>query len=103
MSTSAVTYSKTSPYSGTGLYGSFLDLMAPRKISKLTTDKLYQIDRVYHLRPDMLAYDLYKDSRLWWVFAARNPNTLKDPLFDFITGNIIYIPTKATLTKDLGL
>ena len=98
-----VTYSKSSPYYGTGLYGSFLDLAVARPITKLANDKLYQIDRVYHLRPDMLAYDLYKDSKLWWVFAARNPNTLKDPLFDFVTGNTIYIPTKATLTKDLGL
>lgn len=98
-----VTYSKSSPYYGTGLYGPFLDLAVARPITKLANDKLYQIDRVYHLRPDMLAYDLYKDSNLWWVFAARNPNTLKDPLFDFVTGNTIYLPTKATLTKDLGL
>jgi hypothetical protein len=100
---STVSYSKSSPYYGTGLYGSFLDLMAPRAITKLANDQLYTIDRVYHLRPDMLAFDLYKNAKLWWVFAARNPNSLKDPLFDFITGNTIYLPTLATLTKDLGL
>lgn len=99
----AVTYSKSSPYASTGLYGQFLDIAVHRPITKLLNDKLYQIDRVYHLRPDMLAYDLYGDPALWWVFAARNPNSLKSPLFDFVTGNYIYIPTKATLTKDLGL
>ena len=99
----AVVYSKTSPYYGTGLYGAFLDVMSPRKITKLKNDKLYTIDRVYHQRPDLLANDLYQNPRLWWVFAARNPNVLKDPLFDFATGNTIYLPTKATLTADLGL
>jgi hypothetical protein len=98
-----VAYSKSSPYYGTAKYGTFLDVMAPRTITKLASDQLYQIDRVYHQRPDLLAFDLYKDTKLWWVFAARNPNVLKDPLFDFITGNTIYLPTKATLTKDLGL
>jgi len=77
--------------------------MDKRPISKLNNDKLYTIDKVYNLRPDILAYDLYKNSALWWVFAARNPNVLKDPLFDFATGKSIYLPTLATLTKDLGL
>lgn len=98
-----VAYSKTSPYFGTGLYGQFLDLMVYRPVSKLASDQLYTIDRVYHLRPDLLAYDLYSDASLWWVFAARNPNAIKDPLFDFVTGNTIYLPTKATLISDLGL
>jgi hypothetical protein len=98
-----VAYSKTSPFFGTGLYGNFLDVSVKRKITKLASDKLYQIDRVYHLRPDLLAYDIYGDAALWWVFAARNPNTLKDPLFDFITGNTVYLPSKDTLVKDLGI
>lgn len=99
----AISYSKTSPYYGTGLYGIFLDVMVYRPITKLASDQLYTIDRVYNLRPDLLAYDLYKDTSLWWVFAARNPNTIKDPLFDFVVGNTIYLPSKATLTADLGL
>jgi len=96
-------YSASSPYYTTGKYGQFLDLMANRKITKLASDKQYRIDRIYHLRPDLLAYDLYQDSKLWWVFAARNPNALKDPLFDFVVGTTIYIPTKATLVADLGI
>jgi len=98
-----ITYSHTSPYALTPKFGNYLDLMVNRPITKLDTDRLYEIDRVYHQRPDMLAYDLYQDASLWWVFAARNPNALKDPLFDFVTGNQIYIPTKDTLVSDLGL
>lgn len=98
-----VTYSASSPYASSKLYGQFLDVMTRRPISKLTTDRLYTIDRVYHLRPDMLAYDLYKNAALWWVFAARNPNSLKDPLFGFKAGVSIYLPDYTTLAKDLGL
>ena len=98
-----VTYSKTSPYYGTGLYGQFLDVRINRPITKLATDVLFAITRVYHLRPDLLANDLYGNPKLWWVFSARNPNSMKDPLFDFIAGNQIYLPDKTQLFADLGL
>ena len=51
----------------------------------------------------MLAFDLYGDSGLWWVFRARNPNAFEDPLLDFRAGVTIYIPTKDTLISDLGI
>lgn len=97
-----VQYRTTSPYFQTNTYGSFLDVMANRKITKNADDVLYEIDSVYEYRPDMLAFDLYGDSALWWVFAQRNPNALKDPLFDFRAGLRIYIPKKTTLHQDLG-
>ncbi len=99
----SVSYSSSSPYYSTGKYGQFLDVMTPRPITKKADDVKYQIDRTYHLKPRILAYDLYGDPNLWWVFAARNPNTLKDPLFDFVTGTVIYLPAKSTLVSDLGL
>lgn len=96
-------YKSSSPYYATGNYGKFLDVMSNRAITKLANDKQYTIDKIYHLRPQLLAFDLYGDTNLWWVFAARNPNTLKDPLFDFVTGAEIYIPAKSTLAADLGI
>lgn len=96
-------YSKASPYYNTGLYGQFLDVMSSRPITKYASDTIYTIDRVYHLRPNLLAFDLYQNTALWWVFAARNPNVLKSPLFDFVVGTTIYLPNKATLISDLGL
>jgi hypothetical protein len=99
----ATTYSKTSPYYGTAKYGNFLDVMSPRSFPALSTDVKYIIDRVYKNRPDMLAYDLYGDAALWWVFAIRNPNTIKNPIGDFVPGVMIRIPTKDTLVTALGL
>jgi hypothetical protein len=51
----------------------------------------------------MMAYDLYGDPRLWWVFAQRNPNTLVDPINDFVTGLKIYLPSGDNVRTALGL
>jgi hypothetical protein len=37
------------------------------------------------------------------VFAMRNPNTIKDPTFDFIPGTTIYIPKKEAVLAALGV
>ena len=92
-----------SPYYTTSKFGKFMDVLNYRNISKQKSDVKYSIDKIYEFRPDLLAYDLYGDSALWWVFAARNPNVLKDPLFDFVPGTVIYIPLKENLVIDLGL
>lgn len=99
----AVTYSRSSPYNESNVYGFFLDVMKARDIPKDPSDITYKIDSTYSRRPDLLAYDLYGDSNLWWVFAMRNPNTIKDPVFDFAAGVTIYIPKKETITAALGL
>jgi hypothetical protein len=100
---STVTYNKTSPYSQTQTYSFFLDVANIPSIPYTPSDVLYQIDAIYQYRPDLLAYDLYGDAALWWVFAARNPNTIQDPTFDFLAGSSIFIPKKETLTAVLGL
>jgi len=96
-------YSRHSPYFNTELFGTFLDVASLPAIPYDSTDVVYQIDAIYKHRPDLLAYDLYGSSTFWWVFAVRNPNTLKDPVFDFLPGASIYIPKKATLTAALGI
>jgi alpha-L-fucosidase len=98
-----IKYSETSPYAKTDKFGKFLDVMTNRPITTKSDDVYYEIDSVYEYRPDVLAFDLYGDSRLWWVFAQRNPDVLKDPLFDFKAGARIYIPKKTTLQSDLGI
>ena len=99
----ATVYSRTSPYYSTQTWGKFLDVWTSKTIKSDVTDVVYQIDGIYNNRPDLLANDLYQDSGLWWVFAVRNPDVIKDPIFDFKTGNIIYVPTKAVIQKSLGV
>jgi hypothetical protein len=97
-------YPATSPYFATRTVNNqYLDIMVNRPIFSDPTDMYWEITAVYNLRPDLLANDLYNDSRLWWVFAQRNPNKLKDPLFDFVLGVSIYIPKQNVLKSSLGI
>jgi hypothetical protein len=96
-------YNASSPYYQTKTFGKFLDVMVNRPITKQPDDVLYEIDKVYEYRPDLLAADLYGTSSLWWVFAQRNANVLVDPLLDFTAGTRIYIPKLDTLKQDLGV
>jgi hypothetical protein len=99
-----ISYSQSSPYYLTKVYKNiFLDAMVNRSIPADITDVYWQITVTYNYRPDLLAYDLYNDSKLWWVFAQRNPNTLKDPMFDFTTGTYIYLPQLTNLQTTLSL
>jgi len=99
----AISYKATSPYSKTQTYGFFLDVAEIPSIPMVASDVVYKIDAIYKNRPDLLAYDLYGDAALWWVFAVRNPNTIQDPVFDFLPGTTIFIPKKENITAALGL
>lgn len=100
-----MTYSKTSPYAKTNLdpSGNYLDLYTSRPIPVTSSDIIYTIEPKYHLRPDLLAYDLYGNVGFWWVFTERNPNTLKDPVGDFKSGTTINIPDASALYTALGV
>lgn len=99
---SNVQYSKTSPYAKTEFFGSFLDIANFPLIPRGADDVVFTINKTYQFRPDLLASDLYGDANLWWVFALRNPNTIKDPVFDFKIGKQIYLPKKTSLAAAIG-
>ena len=97
-------YNIASPYALTQVTnGGYLDIMTPRPFPALDSDVEVTLSVVYNLRPDMLAYDLYGDSRLWWVFAARNPDKFINPLVDFVTGTTLRVPNIETLKTHLGV
>jgi hypothetical protein len=96
-------YKKNSPYAGTPTRGNYLDNLRFRAVTARTTDAYYEIDTFYDRRPDTMAYDLYGDSGLWWVFAVRNPNVFTDPILGFRAGMKIFVPEKSGLFRDLGL
>lgn len=94
---------KVSPYSKTPINPQgYLDLFVPRSIPAASNDILYAIKPVYTYRPDLLAYDLYGTKDLWWVFAQRNLDILKDPIYDFVAGTEIYLPQGKYLRQRLG-
>ena len=98
----AAIYTSTSPYYLTNYSQFYLDLMVNRPIPKESDDTLWVITQTYQYRPDMLAFDLYGDAGLWWVFYQRNPNTLTAPPLDFAPNTRIYLPKISTLRSTLG-
>ena len=105
MSSNQGLYGATSPYYNTNVVGEqYLDVMNYTSVPMNPSDVYYTILPVYQYRPDLLAYDLYGNANLWWVFASRNPNVLgPDPYFNFTAGLGIYIPTIETLRVTLGI
>ena len=99
----AIAYDSTSPYFETGYSQFFLDTMVNRPIPKEDDDLTFTINTTYQYRPDMLAYDLYQNAALWWVFYQRNPNTLTAPPLDFVVGVQIFLPKMPTLKSALGI
>ena len=71
-------YSKTSPYFSTPQNNINLEPLALRPFAIEDDDQSYTIERTYAYRPDLLAYDMYGTPRLWWVFAQRNPDKIKE-------------------------
>ena len=96
-------YSKTSPYYNTELGNGYLDVIEFRDIPYQQDDILFEVTSTYENRPDLLAYDLYRDPALWWVFAMRNKSTIKDPVYDLKAGIKIYLPKLSTLNSVLGI
>lgn len=96
-------YSNTSPWFNTTITNSYLDILTIRPVSATPDDSKFTLTPHYDLRPDLLSYDLYGTSKLWWVFTQRNMDVLLDPIYDFRTGTTIYLPDKGGLFKVLGL
>jgi len=99
-------YPKTSPYRRTSVVNKqYLDVMEPFiPIPQEKSDAIFEVTPQYEYRPDLLAQHLYADSRLWWVFASRNPDKLgPDPYFNMVSGLKIYVPTLDTLRAVLGI
>jgi hypothetical protein len=95
-------YTSISPYFTTNYSQFYLDVMANRAIPRESDDVYFEITQTYRYRPDLLAFDLYQQPGLWWVFYQRNPNTLMTPPWDFDVGVSIYLPKISTLRSSLG-
>lgn len=96
-------YSNTSPWFDTPIVANYLDVLTIRPVSADVDDFLYTIEPQYAYRPDLLAFDLYGNSALWWVFTQRNLDVIQDPILDFVPGTQIYICKNSSLVTALGI
>lgn len=98
----AYTHSKTSPYGITPSRDGMVGLYRHRNIPKSNDDRTIKLTKKYENRPDLLSYDLYGTPEFWWVFCVRNPNVIRDTVWDFVAGIEITVPSDAHLRKTIG-
>lgn len=98
------TYNSTSPWHTTPKSeNQYLDILNIRPVPSADDDILYTVQPQYAYRPDLLAYDLYGSKDLWWVFAQRNMDVIKDPVNDLLPGVKIFLPKGPDLSQLLGV
>ena len=89
-------YRTDSLYRNTEVVNSkYLDVLSIDNIDiKNTSKKTITLEAKHNERPDLLAYELYGNSKLWWTFALFNQDTLQDPIIDFKSGLRIIVPVR---------
>jgi hypothetical protein len=96
-----VSYRQTSPYASTRQTSWYLDTLEPRRIPPDPSDDLIVVETRYENRPDLLSHALYGTPDYWWVFAIRNMNLIRDPVYDLRAGMQIMVPTRQRLLRTL--
>ena len=60
-----MTYAKTSPYADTNVAaGNYLGILDVRPVPKTANDVLYEIEPIFHQRPDLAAHAIYGNNKL---------------------------------------
>lgn len=99
---SKIIYPASSPYVSTPQTNWYLGPLKFRNIPPNISDELITIDAKYNCRPDLLSYDLYGTPAYWWVFMIRNIDDIRDPIWDFKSGLLIFAPSADRIHKLLG-
>jgi hypothetical protein len=97
-----INYPVNSPYSATPQLSWRLGRYQHRAIAPAPTDTRRVLTSRYHHRPDILAFDIYGTPELWWVFMLRNMNLIRDPIYDFVTGIEVVVPSAETIRAAKG-
>ena len=95
-----VKYSNSSVYRNTSQTRTRLDMYVPPVEPDFTRVEKFTVTQRHQHRPDLLAYDLYQNAELFWVFAIYNPDVILDSIGDFREGIELWVPKSIS---DIGL
>lgn len=88
-----VNYPSSSPYSATGQTSWHIGRYKHVRVPPSSDDVPFEITPEYEHRPYKLAQHLYGTEAYWWIFMSRNLNTIRDPIWDFVAGKVIMVPS----------
>lgn len=93
-------YSSSSVYRNTPMNKRYLETYEPPLSVDFARTRTFKITSKYKHRPDLLSYDMFGDSNLWWVFSLYNRDILVDPIYDMVPGIEIVMPASSS---DIGV
>jgi hypothetical protein len=96
-------YPVSSPYSGTQQFSWRIGRYEHRDVPPSSDDTTIIVEARHRYRPDLLSYDLYGSPAYWWVFAVRNPELRRDPIWALETGLMITVPSRDYLNRIVGV
>jgi hypothetical protein len=74
-------YNNTSMYRNTPMNAKYLGNYVP-PITLTNDTKTITVESKYKHRPDLLAFDLYGDASVWWIFTLFNRDNIVNPMYD---------------------
>jgi hypothetical protein len=97
-----INYSKTNRFYQTPQASWFLGIYVDRGLVRDGSDVPTMLLSRHNFRPDLLSFDLYGIVDYRWTFLILNPDLIKDPIFDFVTGLSIFTATLDRLHSSIG-
>lgn len=97
-----INYPANSAYSNTPQTSWYITNLVFRPIPPDSGDQQFTLTMRHEYRPDRLSYDLYGTPAYWWTFCVRNPFLRRDPVWSFVNGLTITVPTADFLHRILG-
>ena len=79
----------------------YLDIARIRPLISDVTDQEYTVPPKFANRTDLLAFELYNNPNLWWVFQLLNMDLIVDPQADLVEGLVIKITTADRVCGEL--
>lgn len=101
MSKASGLYTNKSFLRNTGYRRFFLDVSKLPKIDQ-TRGEYIEVPMECENRIDLFSYQQYGSSRLWWIIALANADMIKDPIWDFKSGMIVFVPQDQDLLEKVA-
>jgi hypothetical protein len=99
---SKVIYQKNSPYFSTPQTSWYISNFVFRRVPPDSADVPFTLKQQHQYRPDTLSNDLYGTPAYYWVFCVRNPFLRGEPIWGFVAGLTIMVPSANHIQRVLG-
>ena len=99
---SRINYPSNSPYSNTPQSSWAIGRYLHKEIPPDSGDTEFPLQARHTYRPDTLSFELYGTPAYYWVFCVRNPWLRADPIWSFVAGETIIVPSAAHVNSVVG-